>query len=188
MARIVGHPRPGPAQALRRPGVSPDDTLGSMPDPLLLLPDFLLIVCGYLICRHTPLDRTVWDGAEKLVYYALFPTLLFTSIVRYPQQPAELLPLAAAGVGVVLLGVVLAFALRALPGVDPLLHASGSQVAFRFNSYVALALAERMAGSRGWPGSRSSCRCACRCATWPRCGRWPATAATALRANCCATR
>jgi hypothetical protein len=97
MARIVGHPRPGPAQAPRRPGVSPDDTLGSMPDPLLLLPDFLLIVCGYLICRHTPLDRTVWDGVEKLVYYALFPTLLFTSIVRYPQQPAELLPLAAAG-------------------------------------------------------------------------------------------
>ena len=120
-----------------------------MPDPLLLLPDFLLIVCGYLICRHTPLDRTVWDGAEKLVYYALFPTLLFTSIVRYPQQPAELLPLAAAGVGVVLLGVVLAFALRALPGVDPLLHASGSQVAFRFNSYVALALAERIAGQQG---------------------------------------
>jgi len=33
--------------------------------------------------------------------------------------------------------------------VDPLLHASGAQTAFRFNSYVALALAERLAGAQG---------------------------------------
>ena len=30
-----------------------------------------------------------------------------------------------------------------------MLHASGAQVAFRFNSYVALALAERLAGIQG---------------------------------------
>jgi malonate transporter len=39
-----------------------------MPDVLLLLPDLALIVCGYLICRYTPLDRSVWDGTERLVY------------------------------------------------------------------------------------------------------------------------
>ena len=36
-----------------------------------------------------------------------------------------------------------------MPGVDPRLHASGAQCAFRFNSYVALALAERLAGAPG---------------------------------------
>ena len=35
------------------------------------------------------------------------------------------------------------------PGVDAQLHASGAQTAFRFNSYVALALAERLAGPQG---------------------------------------
>ncbi|MBK9364084.1 MAG: AEC family transporter [Rubrivivax sp.] len=121
-----------------------------MPDLLLLLlPDFLLIVCGYLICRHTPLDRPIWDGAEKLVYFVLFPVLLFTSIVRNPQRPGELLPLAASGVAVVLLGVGLAYALRRWPGVDAHLHASGAQTAFRFNSYIALALSERLAGTQG---------------------------------------
>jgi predicted permease len=118
-------------------------------DALLLLPDFLLIVCGYLICRYTPLDRTVWDGAERLVYYALFPALLFTSILRYPLQPSAVAGLAGSAVAVVLIGVALAYALRLWPGVDPGLHASGAQTAFRFNSYVALALSERIAGTQG---------------------------------------
>jgi hypothetical protein len=120
-----------------------------MPDVLLLLPDFLLIVCGFVICRFTPLNRTVWDGAERLVYFILFPTLLFTSILRYPLSPVALLPLAGSSVAVVACGIVLAFALRHGPGVDARLHASGAQTAFRFNSYVALALSERIAGTQG---------------------------------------
>ena len=120
-----------------------------MPNAFLLLPDFVLIVAGWAICRHTALDRKVWDGAERLVYYLLFPALLFNSIVRNPLQPASMLQLAASGVAVVSVGIVLAYALRRVPGVDPRLHASGAQTAFRFNSYVGLALAERLAGTPG---------------------------------------
>lgn len=120
-----------------------------MPDVLLLLPDLSLIVCGYLVCRYTALNRPVWDAAERLVYYLLFPVLLFTSIVRNPLNPSTALSLGGAGVAVVGLGIVLAYALRAAPGVDGRLHASGAQVAFRFNSYVGLALAERLSGSAG---------------------------------------
>ena len=120
-----------------------------MSDALLLLPDFALIVIGWLVCRHTPLNRPVWDGIERLVYYLLFPALLFNSILRHPLALHSALPLAAGGLGVVTVGVVAAYALKALPGVDPRLHASGAQTAFRFNSYVALALAERLAGTAG---------------------------------------
>ena len=120
-----------------------------MPDLLLLLPDFTLIACGYLICRHTPLDRKVWDGAEKLVYFLLFPALLFSSILRNPLSPGAVAPLAASGVAVVGCGIALAYALGRWPGVDARLHASGAQTAFRFNSYVSLALAERLAGTPG---------------------------------------
>ena len=120
-----------------------------MPDLLLLLPDFALIALGYLICRHTMLNRAVWDGAELLVYYLLFPCLLFNAILRNPIQPGEAAQFGATGLAIVATGIVLAYALARLPGVDPLLHASGAQTAFRFNSYVALALAERLAGAQG---------------------------------------
>jgi malonate transporter len=120
-----------------------------MPQALVLLPDFVLIVIGFLVCRYTPLNRPVWDGAERLVYYLLFPVLLFSAIVRNPLQPGDALPLAAGGVGITLVGIAAAFALRRVRGIDPALHASGSQVAFRFNSYVALAVVERMAGTPG---------------------------------------
>jgi predicted permease len=120
-----------------------------MPDILLLLPDFALIVLGYLVCHHTALDRPVWDGAERLVYYLLFPCLLFISIVRSPIRVEDMLSFGGVGLAVVGTGVGLAYALAKAPGVDPLLHASGAQTAFRFNSYVALALAERLAGAPG---------------------------------------
>jgi predicted permease len=116
---------------------------------LLLLPDFLLIVVGFLVCRFTALDRPVWNATERLVYWLLFPVLLFTAIVRSPLNPAASLGLGLGGWAVVGAGFALATALRRLPGVDPRLQASGAQVSFRFNSYVALALAERIGGSEG---------------------------------------
>lgn len=120
-----------------------------MPDVLMLLPDFALIVLGYVVCRHTPLDRSVWDGTERLVYYLLFPALLFNAIVRSPLPADSAVPFAALGVGIVGAGIAMAYALKLVPGVDARLHASGAQTAFRFNSYVALALAERLAGAQG---------------------------------------
>ena len=120
-----------------------------MPDLMLLLPDFALIALGYLICRHTALTRPLWDAVERLVYYMLFPCLLFNSIVRTPIQAADLLSFGGIGLAIVGVGVLLAYALAKAPGVDPRLHASGAQVAFRFNSYVALAMAERLAGGPG---------------------------------------
>jgi malonate transporter len=118
-----------------------------MSDALLLLPDFALIVTGYLICRHTALNRTVWDGAERLVYFVLFPCLLFTAILRNPLDASTALPLAGCALGVVAAGVALSLGLGRWPGVDARLHASGAQTAFRFNSYVALALADRLGGA-----------------------------------------
>ena len=115
----------------------------------LLLPDFLLILSGFVLCRYTALNRGVWDAVERLVYYLLFPVLLFNAIVKSPLQPSQTLGLAAAGMLTVACGVVLALALGRWPGVPQRLHASGAQVAFRFNSFIALALAERLGGPQG---------------------------------------
>ena len=47
-----------------------------------ILQPFCLIALGFVLV-HLPLfPRTLWDGVEKLVYYVLFPPLLFTSVAK----------------------------------------------------------------------------------------------------------
>ncbi len=119
----------------------------------LLFPDFSLILCGHLICRYTALNRTVWQPVESLVYYLLFPVLLFQSIVKSPIDLNAASGLMAAGLLSGLCGIGLAYALPHLPWLGKHLdardHAASAQVAFRFNSFIGLALAERVAGSQG---------------------------------------
>jgi predicted permease len=119
----------------------------------LLFPDFSLILCGYLLCRYTALDRKVWAPVEGLVYYFLFPVLLFQSVTKAPLEFAAASSLLAAGVLMALSSIALAYALPYLPWIgrhiDRREHAGAAQVAFRFNSYIALALAERLAGAQG---------------------------------------
>jgi len=119
----------------------------------LLFPDFSLIAIGWLLCRYTALDRRVWDQVESLVYYFLFPVLLFHSIVRSPLDFGATSSLLTAGVGIGISGIALAYALPFIPGlrthIDRRDHAASAQIAFRFNSFICLALAERLAGPQG---------------------------------------
>ena len=119
----------------------------------LLFPDFSLIVCGYLVCRYTALNRTVWEQVESLVYYFLFPVLLFQSIVRSPLDLGAASSFIGAGILLGLSGIALAYSLPYLPWlgrrIDRRDHAASAQVAFRFNSFIGLALADRLAGSEG---------------------------------------
>jgi malonate transporter and related proteins len=122
---------------------------------LLLLPDFSLILCGLVLCRATALDRSVWEPVERLVYFFLFPVLLFHSIVQHPFEWRAAGHLMGAGLCLALLGILLAHSLPHWPGlgraIDRRRHAASAQVAFRFNSFIALALADKVAGPLGTP-------------------------------------
>ena len=119
----------------------------------LLLPDFSLIFLGYLICRYTALNRSVWQPVESLVYYLLFPVLLFQSIVKSPMDIGAASGLIGAGMLSGVIGIALAYSLPHWPWVgkhiDVRDHAASAQVAFRFNSFIGLAIAERLAGTQG---------------------------------------
>jgi predicted permease len=119
----------------------------------LLLPDFSLILLGYILCRFTALNRSVWQPVEALVYYCLFPVLLFQSIVRSPMDFQAASGLMAAGLLSGLAGIALAYSLPHWPWLGRQLdrrdHAASAQVAFRFNSFIGLAIAERLAGAQG---------------------------------------
>jgi malonate transporter and related proteins len=116
---------------------------------LLMLPDFGLILMGAILARRLGFTRNFWDGAERLVYYALFPPLLFTSIVNAKFSFANEGRMLVAAVGAFLAAVVLGFAARWLFRPTPAFFASCVQTAFRYNSYVGLALAQSLAGPRG---------------------------------------
>jgi len=119
----------------------------------LLLPDFSLILCGYLICRYTALNGSVWQPVESLVYYLLFPVLLFQSIVKSPVDISAASGLIGAGMLSGVIGIALAYSLPHWPWlgkrIDARDHAASAQVAFRFNSFIGLAIAERLAGTQG---------------------------------------
>lgn len=119
----------------------------------ILFPDFSLILLGYLVCRFTALNRSVWQPVEALVYYLLFPVLLFQSIVRSPIELGATSGLMAAGLLSGVSGIALAYGLPCLPGlrsrIEPRAHAGAAQVAFRFNSFIGLAMAQRLAGAPG---------------------------------------
>ncbi|MDO8699977.1 MAG: AEC family transporter [Rhodoferax sp.] len=119
----------------------------------LLFPDFSLILIGYLLCRYTALNRSVWAQVETLVYYLFFPVLLFHSIVKSPLDLGAASRLVGAGWSMGLIGIALAYALPHLPimgrHINARDHAASAQVAFRFNSFIGLALAERLAGPQG---------------------------------------
>lgn len=116
---------------------------------LLLLPDLALIATGALLARVIGWGDEVWAGVERLVYQVLFPALMFVSLVRHPIDPVQAAPFAGAVLGVLVAGVALGRLGARITPVGPKRFASGVQCAFRFNSYLALALSQRLGGDAG---------------------------------------
>ena len=115
----------------------------------LLIPEASLIIIGVLLKRYSNWPDEFWVSAEKLVYFVLFPALLFNSIVKTPLSLQAAGPALLVAVSALIFGIVLAYLSRLFMKPDPVRFASGVQCAFRFNSYVALAMAERVGGQPG---------------------------------------
>jgi malonate transporter and related proteins len=117
-----------------------------------LIPVFMLIVAGHLIRRLLLRDAEQWVGVELLSYYILFPALLIDTLAR-----ADLSRVPIGGVGGALaVSVVLmsGLCLALLPllrrtGVDGPTFTSLFQGATRWNTFVALAIANNLYGDLG---------------------------------------
>ena len=115
----------------------------------LLLPDFTLILLGLMLFRFTRWEPAFWAGLEKLVYYVLFPSLLFDATARAPLDFASTGNMLQVALLTCLSGVALGWLAKPLFRPGPMLFESGVQTAFRFNSYIALAVASRLGGDTG---------------------------------------
>jgi predicted permease len=116
---------------------------------LLLLPDFLLIALGALLRRSRAFDAMFWGGVERLVYFVLFPALLFRSLATSPLAAADAERLAVVGLGFTAAGMALSALAQPLFRLPHPTFAACFQCGFRFNTYVALAAASRIGGAEG---------------------------------------
>lgn len=116
---------------------------------LLLIPDFALILFGFFLNRFTDWGRGFWSGLEKLIYFVLFPALLFNSIARTKIDLLAAAPALKTVLLTVLIGMALAWLAKWLLRPEAKIFASGFQTAFRFNSYIGLAVAGRLHGEAG---------------------------------------
>ncbi len=119
-----------------------------MSSALLLVPDFSLILIGWLLVRYTPFDRAFWSGVERLVYFVLFPALLLqsTNSARFDfSSTSAMLGLALATTA---FGVVTATSSSSCCGRPRWTSPRGSRPRSA-SSCIGLALASRLGGSEG---------------------------------------
>lgn len=120
-----------------------------MSTAILLFPDFAMILLGFLLHRSGKFTRPFWEGLERLIYYVLFPALLFNSLAKNRIDFSVAGPAMLCAVGVILVGFTLGYLAKWVLRPDPKVFASGVQTAFRFNSYIGLAIASRLYGDEG---------------------------------------
>ncbi len=87
-----------------------------------------------------------WVTIEKLVYFVLFPCLLFFSVVSSNFDLNTVGAFALGGPAVIFTAFVLGWLGLLFSNMGRVDFASGLQTAYRFNSYIGLALASRLGG------------------------------------------
>jgi predicted permease len=114
---------------------------------LLVAPDFLLIALGTLLARRFAYGAAFWEGVERLVYFVLFPALLFRSLATAPLAIASQGPLALTALGYTGGAMLLSALAKPLFRLPAETFAACFQCGFRFNTYLVLAIAARLGGA-----------------------------------------
>src|SRR2546423_14886547 len=116
---------------------------------LFLIPDFATILLGAGLRRWMHIGDDAWAVIEKLVYYVLFPALLFNVLATADIDLSATAPLLATGLIVMASGILIALAVRPLLALSSMAFASRFQCAFRFNTYIGIAVAGKLYGDSG---------------------------------------
>jgi len=115
-----------------------------------LIPIMAIILLGYVLKRTDFLSQEVWPGMEKLTYFVLLPALLIRTLGSQSLSgvpwPAILLVVICT---LTLAAMVLVIWHRARSSVSGSTFTSIFQGGIRFNTYIALAVAQAYFGAEG---------------------------------------
>ena len=107
----------------------------------ILFPSIALIGLGFYLFQSRMLNAEFWNGAEKLNYYILFPSLLFSSLAHANINMGHIdsILMVIFIVMAIVLGSVYTFALfKKIPVAETGVYV---QSLIRFNTYIGLSIA-----------------------------------------------
>jgi malonate transporter and related proteins len=114
-----------------------------------LAPVFILIALGWVLRTRGFPGAAFWPAAERLVYFVLFPPLLFLTTAAADLGALDLLPIAGALTLAIGATVALTIALRPFLGLSDAAFTSVLQGGIRCNTYVGLAAGSALLGELG---------------------------------------
>ena len=114
-----------------------------------LLPVFLIIICGYGLKKSKFPGDQFWPGAERIVYYILFPSLLFSSSAGASWEFYSVASMVWAILATMFIMSGLLLILRPRLTKKDAAFTSVFQGSIRFTSYIGLAAAFSLFGKEG---------------------------------------
>lgn len=112
-------------------------------------PIIVLIALGYGLRRSGWFSDGIWRSVESLVYFLLFPALLFVTLATRPIDLAIGGAMLLTGAIFLFSGVALGIAARPLLRPEPRALASVFQCGIRFNAYIGMAIMAGLSGPDG---------------------------------------
>lgn len=124
-----------------------------MPALDALIPVLLVVATGHLVARIGVVDGDQWRGFEKIAYFVLFPCIIIRNLALVDFSELPFLSLGGTLIASILTMSALTLALRPalekLFGISKTRFTSIFQGAVRWNTFVALAMADRLWGPEG---------------------------------------
>jgi predicted permease len=114
-----------------------------------LLPVFLIITCGYLFKKSKFPGDDFWPGTEKIVYYFLYPALLFSSSAGASWEFFSVASMVWAILGAMFVMSGILLLLRPRLTRNDASFTSVFQGSLRFTSYIGFAAAFSLFGNEG---------------------------------------
>jgi predicted permease len=114
-----------------------------------LLPVFLIIICGYVLKKSKLPGNEFWPGAERLVYYILFPALLFSSSAGASWEYYSVSSMVWAILAALFIMCGLLLILRPKLTKKDASFTSVFQGSIRFTSYIGFAAVFSLFGDEG---------------------------------------
>jgi hypothetical protein len=112
-------------------------------------PLFLLILTGVVLKRLRFPDESFWLGAERFIYFLLFPAMLISTLATADFGQVAFTGMVGLLAGLLVLLAIILWLARNRLGLDMPSFTSVFQGALRFNTYVGLAGAAALYGDAG---------------------------------------
>lgn len=110
---------------------------------------FALVLAGHVIRRAVVEHQEFWDGVDRVSYWVLLPSLLFNKISTMELSAGFVGPYAMVVTGGFVAAFVFSLVVSLLMGFPGPVASSVVQGASRHNTFIALAVTERLFGAAG---------------------------------------